>query len=249
MFTKQANDFFIRRQAQSTQQYGCRQFSSSIYTSINNIVDVGFILNPRTTVRNNGSSIDFFAARIHIYSVVNARRTNQLAYDNTFSTIDYESTGFSHQGEIAHKYGRFFDFASIFVHQAYFNIHRSRVRFISFLAFLNIIFRFAKLEVFKRKLKVTGKVFNRRNVVENFTQTFFNEPVIRAFLNINQMRHGPNFIDTSIAVPNPITYGNRFKHVITHPFIFLHRHAKTSTANRRQKKQGSYHKDLVYCLR
>ena len=171
-----------------------------------------------------------------------------MAYDNTFSTIDYEGTGFGHQREIAHEYGRFFDFAGIFVHQAYFNIHRSRVRFISFLAFLNIIFRFAKLEVFKRKLKVTGKVFNRRNVVENFTQTFFNEPVIRAFLNINQMRHGPNFIDTSIAVPNPITYGNRFKHVITHPFI-LFGHAKTSTANRRQKKQGSYHKDLVCCLR
>ena len=165
-----------------------------------------------------------------------------MANDNTFSAIDYESTGFGHQGEIAHKYGRFLDFASIFIYQAYFNIHRSRVRFISFLAFLNIIFRFAKLEVFKRKLQITGKVFNRRNVVENFTQTFLNKPIIRAFLNINQMRHRPNFIDTSIAVPNPITYGNRFKHVITHPFIFLqarkNQHSKSQAKKTRFLPQG-----------
>ena len=55
--------------------------------------------------------------------------------------------------------------------------------------------------------------------MENFAKTFSHEPLIRFSLDVNQMRHWQYFIDSGITVPSPITYGNRFKHVIPHPLI------------------------------
>ena len=142
-----------------------------------------------------------------------------MADDNTLSTVDNKGTSFGHQGEIAHEYSGFFDFAGILIYQTNLYIHGSGIGFIPFLALFNAIFRFTQAEVFKIKLQIAGKVFNRRNVMQDIYQALFEEPFIRFSLNVNQMRHGQYFFDSGITIPSSVTYLNRFKHVIPHPFV------------------------------
>ena len=83
----------------------------------------------------------------------------------------------------------------------------------------------AVFKAFKGKLQITCKVFNRRNVMQNLHEALLNEPFVGFSLDINQMRHCQNFIDSCITIPSPITYWNRFKHVIPHPFLY-YQHTK-----------------------
>ena len=55
--------------------------------------------------------------------------------------------------------------------------------------------------------------------MQNIYQALVEEPLIRFSLNVNQMRHGQYFIDSGITIPCSVTYLNRFKHVIPHPFV------------------------------
>ena len=61
--------------------------------------------------------------------------------------------------------------------------------------------------------------------MQNLHEALLNEPLIGLSLDINQMRHSQNFIDSRITIPSPITYWNRFKHVIPHPFLY-YQHTK-----------------------
>ena len=143
MIAEASQDLIIGRQAQSTQQHGCRNLTGTVYTSRNNIINVSFIFNPSATVRNYSSTVNLFTAGIHSYTIVNAGRTHQLADDNTFSTVDNKGTGIGHQREVAHKYRGFLNFAFflVFENQACFNVHRCRIGFISLLALFNAVFR------------------------------------------------------------------------------------------------------------
>ena len=57
--------------------------------------------------------------------------------------------------------------------------------------------------------------------MQNVHEAFLDEPLVGLSLDINQMRHRQDFIDSRITIPSPITHGNRFKHVIPHPFFIL----------------------------
>ena len=147
-----------------------------------------------------------------------------MADNNTFSTIDYEGTSFGHQREIAHEYAGFLHLTSILVQKTNFDVHRCRIGFIPLLALLNAIFRFAQIKVFKVQLQIASEILDWRNVMENIIEACLNKPLIGFPLDVNQMRHWQYFIDSCITVPSPIAYGNRFKHVIPHPFIYYQTH-------------------------
>ena len=143
MVAEASQDLIIGRQAQSTQQHGCRNLTGTVYTSRNNIIDVSFIFNPSATVRNYSSTVNLLTAGIHSYTIVNAGRTHQLADNNTFSTVDNKGAGISHQRKVTHKYRGFLNFAFflVFENQACFYVHRCRIGFISLLALFNAVFR------------------------------------------------------------------------------------------------------------
>ena len=116
MLAKDADNFLIGGQAQGAQQHGGRQLTGAVHTSINAIVNIGFIFNPSAAVRNNSGAIQLFTAGINVYTIIYAGRTHQLADDNTLSTVDNKGTGFGHQGEITHENGGFLNFAGILIY-------------------------------------------------------------------------------------------------------------------------------------
>ena len=87
--------------------------------------------------------------------------------------------------------------------------------------------------------------------MENFAKTFSHEPLIRFSLDVNQMRHWQYFIDSGITVPSPITYGNRFKHVIPHPLMYMlsGRLKQARFYHDKKSKAPNNIQDLACCLR
>ena len=70
-------------------------------------------------------------------SVINARRTYQLADDNTLGTIDHKRTGRCHQRQVAHEDLVLRDLVLLLIDQANLHLKRRRVSSISLFAFLN----------------------------------------------------------------------------------------------------------------
>ena len=69
--------------------------------------------------------------------IVNARRTNQLAYDYTLCPVNYESTGAGHQWQVAHEYFMLIDFVCFFVVKSYSHLKWRSVSRITFFTLFN----------------------------------------------------------------------------------------------------------------
>ena len=102
--------------------------------------------------------------------IVNAGRTNQLANDNTFSTVNYKGSGLCHQRKITHEDLVFTDFFFLLVVQANRNSQRRRISCISLFTLFNRIFHIvlAELKVYKFKAQGTAVVSNRRDIIKDF---------------------------------------------------------------------------------
>ena len=137
---KQINNLLICSDTKRTDEHCDRNLSGSVYTNIKNVIGIGLIFQPCTTVRNNGARIEFLTNLIMRNSVVDTRGTNQLADDNTFCAIDYECTGLSHKRQIAHEDLMFVDFIILFVVQTNLYLQRCCISSISLLAFRNRVF-------------------------------------------------------------------------------------------------------------
>ena len=104
-----------------------------------------------------------------INCIVNAGRTNQLAYDNSLRTVDYKGTGFCHQRKITHKDLMFADLFLLLIVQTNCNGQRSSISSISFLAFFNRIFHIVlvQFKVYKLQTQGSAVVSNRRDIIEH----------------------------------------------------------------------------------
>src|SRR5699024_12556091 len=103
LFAEHFDDLRIGAHAKRTDQHGDRHLSCSVYPYIENVIRVCLIFQPCTTVRNHGTGIELLTDFVMCDSVVNARRTYKLAYDDTFRTIDDKSTCLRHNRQIAHQ--------------------------------------------------------------------------------------------------------------------------------------------------
>ncbi len=115
--TKIIINLLIGSESQRSDKNCYRHFTVFIDPHIKNIIRVIFIFQPCATIRNYRRAKKFFTGLIVLHLIVDARRTNQLRNDYTFSTIDYKSTALCHQREIAHKDVGFLDFSALFIEQ------------------------------------------------------------------------------------------------------------------------------------
>ena len=190
------SDVLVWRKTQSTQEWCDRQFSVLIYTNIENIVHIGFILKPSATVRNNCTGVQFFTCFIVVEFEVCARWTNKLWYDNTLRTVDNECAAVCHLRQIAHVFFLLLDFTGLFVQKSDCNFKRCRISYITLFTFFYwILCLFFNTVVNKLQSKGACMVFDCACISENFFDTFVNKPLVWGLLHFDEVRHFLNFVD------------------------------------------------------
>ena len=103
LVTEEFLDLIGSLDTECTDQYSNRKLSVLINTNIENIVSVSFIFEPCTSVGDNSSGICALTGFINGTIVVDTGGTNYLRNDNTFTTVNNESTCICHKREIAHE--------------------------------------------------------------------------------------------------------------------------------------------------
>ena len=128
--------------------------------------------------------------------IINARRTNQLAYNNTFRAVDYECTRLCHKRKIAHKNLMDNDFFLLLIIKTNLNHKGGRIGGIPLLTLFNRIFHkiLAKLEICEFQTQMSAVICDWRNIVKHFLEPFAQKPLIGVFLDFNQVWHFKDFL-------------------------------------------------------
>ena len=218
MFPEGPDNIVVSGQAHDTHQSRSGKLTGPVHTGIDDIVQIRFIFDPSAPVRNDRGAVQELAHGVLFLAIIDTGRTDQLADDDTFSTVDDEGPRIGHQREVPHEHGGFFDFAGILIQQADVHIQRSCISSILLFALFHVILGITDGEVFKTQFQIVGKIFNGGHVLEYVVQPLPNKPLIRFSLQVDQMRHLQNFFDPSITVPYTVTIMNRLKHVVSHSF-------------------------------
>ena len=188
-------DLLVGAEAQGTKEYRDRNLSIAVNPHPEHVICIRFIFQPRTTVGDHGAGIQRAACLIMLHGIVDARRTNQLAYDYTLRTIDHEGTGTCHKRKISHEDLMLIDLTGFVVAKPHIYFKGSRIGCISLLALfdrvLDIIL--AKLMGYEFQTQLAGEIHDRRNVTKGFRQTFCQKPLVGIDLNTDQVRHVQDF--------------------------------------------------------
>ena len=227
-------DLLIGGQAQGTQQRGNGQLAVLIDTDVVNVRGVRLILQPGTAVGVHGGGEQVLAGTVLAGAVENAGRTDQLGDDGTLGTVGDEGTGVGHEREVAHEDLLLLHLAGLLVEQTGRDVQGCRIRGIPLFAFFNRILGVLVQPVIDElQHEVAGVVLDRGNVVEDLMQALLQEPVVRVFLDLDQIGHTNHFVDAGKAHAgrSAVLYGLDLYHK-TRPLLF-HRLTKLAKATRK----------------
>ena len=101
--------------------------------------------------------------------VVNAGRTDKLAYDNTLRPIDYKGSRLGHQRQVPHEDFVFVDLVILFVVKSDSYLQRRSIGRIPLFALFDRVLYFilAQSEINKFQTQVTTVIRDRRNITEH----------------------------------------------------------------------------------
>ena len=172
-------DFFIAADSQRTDKCCNRNLPVFINPHIDNIVGIHFIFQPCAAVRDYSCFKQILTGAVFFRRIINARRTNQLRYDNTFCAIDDKRAAFRHQRKVSHEDFAFLYFTGFLVPKSCRHPEGGCIGNIAFLALCNGIFRgVINPVVCEIQYQIAVIIRYGRNVTENFFQSFFPEPVV-----------------------------------------------------------------------
>ena len=232
--TEELTDLLVGAKAQRTHQRGDRQLAVFVDTDIENVLGIGLILQPGAAVGVHGSGKQVLAGAVLAGTVENAGRTDQLADDGALRTVGDKGAGIGHEREIAHEDLLLLHFPGLLVEQPRRDVQRGRVGGIPFLAFFDgVLGVLVQPVVDEFQHQVAGVVLDRGNVVEDFTQAFLQEPVVRIFLDLDEIGHVDHFVDPgkTHAGRSAVLYGLDLYHK-TRPLLF-HRLTKLVKATQK----------------
>ena len=225
LIAEQIHDLFVRADSERTNKDSDRHFPGSVHANIEHIVCVSLILEPCAPVGDHGAGEQTLAELVLIDSVIDAGGTDQLADDNTLSTVDHKRSVLCHQGQVTHEDLLLLDLPVIFlIIQADSDFERSRISTVSLFALFDRIFGvlFLKNIAGERQTEMPAEILDRRNVIQYFLKAFITKPLIGVLLNLDQIRHRQNFLLTLIAHSDVFAIACRmypvFFHLI-HPVI------------------------------
>ncbi len=222
VITEIIQDIFICGKAKGAAKHRNRQLAVFIYTDIEYIRRIRLIFKPSAAVGVHGSAEQIVADLILGCAVEYAWGANQLTNDNTFCTVYDEGTCIGHKREISHEDLLVLDLAGFLIQQTSCNAQRGSIGNVPLLTFLNGVLGLAvQAIIHKAQRQITGVILNSADIVENLSQAFVQKPLVRIFLNLDQVRHLDDFVDVGKAHPLGFAefYGLDFHHKINHSLL------------------------------
>ena len=121
---------------------------------------------------------------------IDARRTHDLRNDDAFGTVNDKGTALRHDREIAHEDFLLLDLLRLFVAQTDADLQRARVGGVTGFALRFGVLRLVVHGVVdEAQFQIAGIVRNGIHILEDFLQAGIQEPLVRALLNLQQVRH------------------------------------------------------------
>ena len=196
LFAEIIKDLCVTSESKGSDESGDGKFSVLIDSYAENIVKVAFVFKPCTSVRDNSACEKFLTGFVVVHGEIYAGRTDKLGYNNTLCAVNYKSAGRGHNREISHEDILFFDLAGFLILQSCSYTKGGCISHVALFAFLDGIFGLVfDMIIDEVQNKVSGIISDGRNITENFLKTFFKEPSIRVFLNLDEVRHIEDFLD------------------------------------------------------
>ena len=95
-------DLLIRSHTQRADQHGYGNLAGTVNAHVEYVIGICLILKPGAAVGDNGRGEKLLAELVLCNIVIDTGRTNQLADDNTFRTVDDKCACVRHDRQIAH---------------------------------------------------------------------------------------------------------------------------------------------------
>ena len=238
---EELTDLLIGPQPQRTDQRGHRQLAVFIDADIENVLGVRLVFQPGTAVGVHGGGKQVLAGTVLAGAVENTGRTDQLADDGTLGTVGDEGAGIGHERELAHEDLLLLHLAGLLVEQPGRDIQGRRIGGVPLLTFFNGVLGVLVQPVIDEfQHQIPGVVLDRGNVMEDLVQAFPKEPVVRVFLDLDEIGHINHFVDTgkTHAGRSAVLYGLDLYHK-TRPLLF-HRLTKLAKASQRDLHERSH---------
>ena len=185
-------------------------------TDVENVVRVGLVLEPRAMIRNDGGGVDVDHGLVRGLVEIHAWGTDDLGDDDALGAVDDERAARSHQGEVAHEYLLLLDLLGLLVAQAHLDLERGRVCCVAGLALLLGVLRLLVHGVVdKAQLQIARIVGHGVNVLEDLAKAGLEEPLVRAFLDLQQVGHFHDLLGTGKALSQGLAVENILWHLRT----------------------------------
>ena len=215
---QKVHDLLIGAVAQRAQDQRDGQLARPVDAHPQNVVGIGFVLQPRAAVGDDRGGKQVLAGLVDLVFVVHAGGAHQLADDDAFRAVDDKGAVLGHEGEVAHEYVGFLDFAGLAVFQAHKHLQRGGVGHVAFLAAFHAVFGLVQRIVHKLQRKVLGVVHDRAYVVEHLAHVHFQKAAVGVFLHLDEIGHVQNLVDVREALPLPqLPHLNLMHHKCHHP--------------------------------
>ncbi len=160
IIAKELKDFLIGIETECADEVRYRHLARTVDTDRNDVIRIRLELDPCAAVWNDRCIVEMLARRVDLLAVISARRTDELADDNTLSTVDDERTRIRHEREITHEYFLLLDFTCLTIDKADIYPKRCCQRHIALFALVEIIFWLAEREALEGQNKISGEILD-----------------------------------------------------------------------------------------
>ena len=189
-------NLLVRFQADGPEETGNGDLPVLVDADPEKLVGVGLILQPRAPLGDDlGSEDGQVCLDVHLIPIVHAGRADDLGDHHPLRAVDDEGAGVGHQGEVPHEDLLLLDLLRLLVPQADLDLEGGGIVGVPGFALLHIVLGlFIHLVVDEGQLQVALVVGNRAYVGENLPEAGVQELLIGGFLNLQEIRHGDDFL-------------------------------------------------------
>ena len=159
-----------------------------IDADIEDVVEVGLILQPRAAVRNDRCRVDVLVRLVHLVAVVHAGAADDLGDDDALCTVDDKGAAVGHEREVAHEDFLLLDLVGLLVVQPHTDLDGLCERCVALLAlFYRVLRRLVHAVVQEAQLEITRVVGDGIDVAEHLAQSLVEEPVVGILLDFEHV--------------------------------------------------------------
>ncbi|MNS88837.1 hypothetical protein D3C72_1228280 [compost metagenome] len=174
--------------AHRAQQDGGQQLAGLVDADVDQVVDVGFQLQPGTPVGDDGGRVGLLTRGIGLALEVDTRRTHDLGDDDALGTVDDEGAVLGHDRQLADEDLLLLDFAGLLGDETDGNAEGLGVRSIPGAAFLDGILGLTQGIIGEEvKLETVRVIDDRREGDELLFQALIEEPFEGLLLDLDQI--------------------------------------------------------------